>query len=79
MVKATGLAKKGAPPARTETPDIVAADPRAYVRPTRPLQFKVPPELADNFNREANERHGHKIGGKTALFLELWQRQRERA
>ncbi|OWU66790.1 hypothetical protein [Marinibacterium profundimaris] len=73
MAKTAGLAKKGAPPAREVTSNVIEADPRRSEGKTRPLKVQVPESILSEFNGEANERFEHRNGSKSKLFLEMWE------
>lgn len=63
---------KGAPPAMVEAPrntDMPARDKKVVVRP---VQFKVPEHIVDDFDQEAAKNFGFRKGAKTQMFLKLW-------
>ena len=39
----------------------------------KPLQFKVPETVFDEFSRRAHEDFGHQKGAKLKLFMKMWQ------
>jgi len=73
MAKTSGLLKKGAPPARDATTNVIDANPRPDEGKAQPLQVRVPPSVFTEFSREANDRFDNRIGAKSKLFLEMWE------
>ena len=39
----------------------------------KPLQFKVPETVFNEFSRRAHEDFGHQKGAKLNLFMEMWR------
>ena len=39
----------------------------------KPLQFKVPEEVFNEFSARAHEDFGHKKGAKLELFMAMWE------
>ena len=39
----------------------------------KPLQFKVPGTVFNEFSRRAHEDFGHQKGAKLTLFMEMWR------
>lgn len=39
----------------------------------KPLQFKVPETVFNDFSRRAHEDFGHQKGAKLDLFMEMWR------
>ncbi len=77
MAKTSRLARKGTPPKRETTINVIAADPRETEGKTYPLQVQLPADVLSAFNREANERFDHKKGAKSRFFLEMWDLYRQ--
>lgn len=74
MVDTRALKKKGVPPPRqTAEPTVIHADPRPDDGKNKPLQFMVPPRVADEFSAEAGAVFGFNKGAKSKLFLALWE------
>ena len=72
-VDAAGL-RKGPPPKRAATTNpITADDRRPATGKTKPLQLMVPPEVFTAFGAEAGRRFGYQKGGKSRLFLAMWE------
>jgi len=69
----TSLLKKGAPPARKEAKNIIKDDPRPAEGKNKPLQVMVPPSVFEAFSARAGEEFGFSKGGKSQLFLAMWE------
>lgn len=70
---------KGAPPPAFEAPDIIADNTRpeekVLKKPTeemKPLQFRVPPSVFEEFSEFAGRQFGFNKGAKSNLFLKMW-------
>jgi len=69
----TSILKKGAPPAREKAKDVIKADPRPTEGKNKPLQVMVPPSVFEAFSARAGEEFGFSKGGKSQLFLAMWE------
>lgn len=73
---ATNIAKlkttKGAPPAADLAPDVIRADSRGEDVSMRPIQFRVPESVFNQFSERAGREFGFNKGSKSQLFLKLW-------
>jgi hypothetical protein len=69
----TSLLKKGAPPAREKTKSVIKNDPRPTEGKNKPLQVMVPPSVFEAFSARAGEEFGFSKGGKSQLFLAMWE------
>lgn len=65
--------KKGAPPPPSDAPGNTHKAPRETEEPTRPLQFKVPTSVFEEFSIQAAKEGGGAKGAKVALFLKMWK------
>lgn len=65
--------RKGAPPKRETTLNVVSADPRPIEGRKQPLQVKIPADVHAAFSARAGEEFGHTGGAKTKLFLAMWE------
>ena len=77
----TNVAKlrgKGAPPKLDASPDPIQANPRSEEGPTRPLQFRVPADIFEEFSETAGREFGFSHGAKKQLFLKMWDAYKER-
>lgn len=72
MANTSSLKKKGTPPAREKTANVIADDPRPKDGKNKPLQVMVPPEVFDAFSQKAGTQFGFTKGAKSQLFLEMW-------
>lgn len=68
----TSILKKGAPPQREKTTNVIQADPRKSEGKNKPLQVMVPPEVFDAFSARAGETFGYSKGSKSQLFMAIW-------
>lgn len=64
---------KGAPPPADDTPDVIAADPRAEKAELRPLQVRIPARVFEEFSERAGREFGFSHGAKKQLFLKMWE------
>lgn len=63
---------KGAPPAADLTPDVIRENSRAGDVSMRPIQFRVPESVFNQFSERAGREFGFNKGSKSQLFLKLW-------
>lgn len=63
---------KGSPPPMAEAPRNTERPAREKAEEQRPLQFRVPASVFEEFSREAGEAFGFKKGAKSELFLRIW-------
>ena len=56
--------------------DRTPAPRKAAKEPLKPLQFRLPESVIQEFHQLAYEEFGLKHGAKTALFLKLWEEYR---
>ncbi|MCY4167578.1 MAG: hypothetical protein OXE82_04800 [Rhodobacter sp.] len=70
----TSLLKKGKPPLRRQSSNVIAADPRPAEHKNKALQVMVPPEVFEAFSARAGEEFGFSKGAKSKLFMEMWRR-----
>ena len=73
MANTSQLMKKGAPPRREATANVIAVDPRPEEGRKQPLQVKIPPDVHKAFSARAGEEFGFTSGSKTKLFLAMWE------
>lgn len=73
MANTSGLLKKGTPPARAGSSNVIAVDPRKDEGRKQPLQVKIPQEVHQAFSSRAGEEFGFTSGSKTKLFLAMWE------
>lgn len=73
MANTSGLLKKGAPPAREASSNVIAVDPRKEEERKQPLQVKIPQSVHQAFSARAGEEFGFTGGSKTKLFLAMWE------
>ena len=73
MANTSSLLKKGAPPPRSASPNVIAVDPRKGEDRKQPLQVKIPQEVHQAFSSRAGEEFGFTSGSKTKLFLAMWE------
>lgn len=69
----TSILKKGAPPQRAKTTNVIQADPRKFEGKNKPLQVMIPPEVFDAFSAKAGETFGYSKGSKSQLFMAMWE------
>lgn len=69
----TSLLKKGAPPPREKAKNVIKDDPRPAEGKNKPLQVMVPPSVFEAFSARAGEEFGFSKGGKSQLFLAMWE------
>ncbi|MCY4304368.1 MAG: hypothetical protein OXC62_06260 [Aestuariivita sp.] len=69
----TAQLRKGHPPKRQVTPDVMAIDPRRNETPKKPLQFMVPQDVFNAFSALAGAEFGFSKGAKLKLFLAMWK------
>lgn len=69
----TSKLKKGAPPSREKTENIIVADPRAAEGKNKPLQVQVPQAVFEAFSARAGQEFGYSKGAKSQLFLAMWE------
>ena len=69
----TSMLKKGTPPARRNTANVIAADPRPSEGRNKPLQVMVPAGVFEAFGARAGEEFGFSKGAKSKLFMQMWQ------
>lgn len=69
----TSILKKGAPPLREKTANVIQADPRKSECKNKPLQVMIPPEIFDAFSARAGETFGFSKGSKSLLFMAMWE------
>ena len=72
MANTSGL-RKGTPPAREASSNIIKADPRKSEGVKKPLQVKIPQEIFEAFSARAGEEFGYTSGSKSKLFLAMWE------
>ena len=75
---ATNLSKlkagKGAPPQIEEASDVIETNLREDDKtPLRPLQFRVPETVWQEFSEQAGREFGFSHGAKKQLFLKMWK------
>lgn len=63
---------KGAPPAADITPDVIRENSRAGDVAMRPIQFRVPESVFNQFSERAGREFGFNKGSKSQFFLKLW-------
>lgn len=68
----TSLLKKGTPPPREKSPNVIGVDPRPIESKKKPLQVMVPPEVFDAFSARAGKEFGFSKGAKSQLFMAIW-------
>lgn len=73
MANTSSLLKKGAPPSRETSPNVIAVDPRKDEGRKQPLQVKIPQDVHQAFSARAGEEFGFTSGSKTKLFLAMWE------
>jgi len=77
---ATNLAKlkstKGAPPVAEVTPDVIKENGRIEDDPMKPIQFRVPESVFEDFSEQAGKEFGFSKGAKSQLFLRMWDAYR---
>ncbi|NCC23494.1 MAG: hypothetical protein EOM26_13760 [Alphaproteobacteria bacterium] len=78
MATNTAALKKGSPPPREKTADVIKQDPRPTEGRNKPLQIMVPPEVFDAFSQRAGQEFGFTKGSKSQLFLAMWQAYQSR-
>ena len=73
MANTSGLMKKGAPPPREASANVIAGDPRKEEERKQPLQVKIPQDVHQAFSARAGQEFGFTGGSKTKLFLAMWE------
>lgn len=72
----TNIAKlkstKGAPPVADIAPDVIRENLRDDEASMRPIQFRVPESVFNQFSERAGREFGFSKGSKSQLFLKLW-------
>lgn len=63
---------KGVPPVADTAPDVIATDTRDRIEPMKPIQFRVPQSVFEEFSERAGREFGFNKGAKSNLFLKLW-------
>jgi hypothetical protein len=80
---ATNLAKlkstKGAPPVAEVTPDVIEENVRPGDDPMKPIQFRVPQSVFQDFSEQAGKEFGFNKGAKSQLFLRMWEAYRRQS
>ncbi len=73
MANTSGLLKKGAPPSREPSSNVIEVDPRKDEGRKQPLQVKIPQDVHTAFSARAGEEFGFTSGSKTKLFMAMWE------
>jgi hypothetical protein len=74
----TKLKGKGAPPQLDASPDPIQTNVRSEEGAMRPLQFRVPEGVFEEFSETAGREFGFSHGAKKQLFLKMWDAYKER-
>jgi hypothetical protein len=65
------LKKKGVPPLKNTTVDVIAIDARPEPEALRPLQVRIPISVFEEFSMRAGQEFGYSHGAKKKLFLKM--------
>jgi hypothetical protein len=63
---------KGAPPVADIAPDVIRENLRDDDASMRPIQFRVPESVFNQFSERAGREFGFSKGSKSQFFLKLW-------
>lgn len=77
MTNVAKLKGKGAPPALEQAPRNTELPPREKSEAMKPLQVRVPESVFEAFSERAGKEFGYSKGGKSALFLKMWEAYRK--
>jgi len=65
--------KSGGPPPENDAPANTDQPPRDKMEATKPLQFRVPQSVFDEFSLMAGQEFGFSKGSKVSLFLKIFE------
>lgn len=65
--------KSSGPPPEHNAPENTAKTPRDKTEATKPLQFRVPQSIFDEFSLMAGQEFGFSKGSKLALFRQMFE------